>query len=84
MTDSSSEGRDFTPIKSTRWDSSWPELADDSERQELLSYMEGRFGIPGPPAILFFGRDGQELRGYRVVGFESPEIFLKHLRSALP
>jgi thiol:disulfide interchange protein DsbD len=58
------------------------DVTDNDAQDRAL--MEGRFGIPGPPAILFFGRDGQELRGYRVVGFESPETFLKHLRRALP
>lgn len=46
MTVNSGERPDFTPIESTLWDSSWPELADDSDRQELLSYMEDRFGLP--------------------------------------
>ena len=29
----------------------------------------------GPPAILFFGADGRELRQYRVVGFMNAEKF---------
>jgi thiol:disulfide interchange protein DsbD len=58
------------------------DVTDNDAQDRAL--MEGRFGILGPPAILFFGRDGQELRGYRVVGFEPPETFVKHLRRALP
>ena len=40
--------------------------ANDAQDQAL---MQGRFGIPGPPAILFFGSDGEERRELRVVGF---------------
>jgi NOL1/NOP2/fmu family ribosome biogenesis protein len=31
---------------SIQWDSSWPELAKEDDRHRLLSYLEGRFGIP--------------------------------------
>jgi len=58
------------------------DVTDNDAQDRAL--MEGRFGIPGPPAILFFGPGGQELRDYRVVGFESPETFLEHLRRVLP
>jgi len=30
---------------STQWDSSWPELSNGSEREQLLGYLEDRFGI---------------------------------------
>jgi thiol:disulfide interchange protein DsbD len=39
--------------------------ANDVEDQELLK----RFGLFGPPAILFFGPDGRERPNYRVVGY---------------
>jgi len=51
--------------------------ANDEEDQAL---MQDRFGIPGPPAILFFDPEGQELRGYRVIGFKSADEFAAHLR----
>ncbi len=35
-----------TPTASTRWDSTWPALAEADERRRILSYMEERFGIP--------------------------------------
>lgn len=35
----------FTPIGSTRWDFSWPELAEEAERNRILTYLEDRFGI---------------------------------------
>jgi thiol:disulfide interchange protein DsbD len=55
--------------------------ANDEHDQAL---MRGRFGIPGPPAILFFDPDGRELRGYRVIGFKPAQEFADHLRRAAP
>ena len=40
-----------------------------------------RFGLFGPPAILFF-KDGKELRDLRIVGYKSAEEFLKILDEA--
>ena len=53
--------------------------ANDEADQALLQ----RFGVIGPPAILFFGPDGQEHRDRRVVGFMAAEPFNAHLRSVL-
>jgi thiol:disulfide interchange protein DsbD len=55
--------------------------ANDDEDQAL---MQGRFGIPGPPAILFFDTSGNELKGYRMVGFKPADAFVEHLRRAAP
>ena len=35
-----------TPTKSIQWDSSWPDLLKDSERNHLLHFFYQRFGIP--------------------------------------
>ncbi len=40
-----------------------------------------RFGLFGPPAILFF-KNGKELRDLRIVGYKSPEEFLRILQEA--
>ncbi|MFE8031911.1 protein-disulfide reductase DsbD [Thiohalocapsa marina] len=53
--------------------------ANDAEDKAL---MQERFGLPGPPAMLFFDRDGEEMRGYRLVGFVPAEAFAAHLREA--
>ena len=53
--------------------------ANDAEDQALLQ----RFGIFGPPTIVFFGADGTERRNYRVVGFKAAAEFAAHVRSAL-
>ena len=58
------------------------DVTDNDDRDRAL--MQGRFGIPGPPAILFFDPSGRELRGQRVIGFEPAEEFTDHLRRAAP
>jgi thiol:disulfide interchange protein DsbD len=37
-----------------------------------------RFGLHGPPAILFFGLDGRERRAFRVIGFMDADEFASH------
>ncbi len=49
--------------------------ANDAEDRAL----QRRFGILGPPAILFFDRRGQERPEYRVIGFRPAAAFLDHL-----
>ena len=53
--------------------------ANDDDDRALME----KFGIIGPPAILFFGPDGRERREYRLVGFLSAEAFDAHLRTLL-
>jgi thioredoxin:protein disulfide reductase len=53
--------------------------ANDAADQALLR----RFGIFGPPSIVFFGPDGGERQGYRVVGFKAAADFAAHVRAAL-
>jgi thiol:disulfide interchange protein DsbD len=52
--------------------------ANDAADKALLA----RFGIFGPPTIVFLGADGREREGYRVVGFKSAAEFATHARSA--
>ena len=49
--------------------------ANDAVDQALMQ----RFGIIGPPGTLFFV-DGRELRGLRLVGFESADKFVERAR----
>ena len=55
--------------------------ANDAEDQAL---MQGRFGIPGPPAMLFFTPSEGELRNMRLVGFKPAGEFAEHLRRVMP
>ena len=52
---------------------------NDAEDQALL----GRFGVFGPPTIIFFGNDGIQRSGYEVVGFMNAREFAAHVRQAL-
>jgi len=53
--------------------------ANDAEDQALLA----RFGVFGPPTIIFFGQDGVERKGYEVVGYMKAEAFTQHVQQAL-
>lgn len=52
--------------------------ANDNEDRALMN----RFDIFGPPATLFFNPAGNEMRGYRLLGFAPPERFAGHVRDA--
>jgi len=54
--------------------------ANDEADQALLK----RFGLIGPPGIIFYDAQGKELAAHRVVGFMSAEEFAAHIRRALP
>ncbi|MDZ7767689.1 MAG: protein-disulfide reductase DsbD [Woeseiaceae bacterium] len=53
--------------------------ANDGDDQALLQ----RFGIYGPPTIVFFGRDGRQLDGYEIVGYMKAADFAEHVERAL-
>jgi thiol:disulfide interchange protein DsbD len=53
--------------------------ANDDADQALLQ----RFGIYGPPSIIFFGPDGVERPGYQVVGYMKAPKFASHAREAI-
>lgn len=48
---------------------------NDAEHQALLQ----QFGLIGPPAVLFFAPNRQELTAHRVIGFMDSEQFLNQL-----
>ncbi|MDH5611056.1 MAG: protein-disulfide reductase DsbD [Gammaproteobacteria bacterium] len=53
---------------------------NDEKDRELYKH----FGIIGPPSIMFFDRDGNELKNYRIVGYMKAEQFTQHIqRSAI-
>ena len=52
--------------------------ANDDEDQALLK----RFGVFGPPTIIFFGDDGVQRNGYEVVGYMKAKEFANHVRMA--
>jgi len=57
--------------------------ADVTPNDEKDQALNKHFGIFGPPAIMFFDKDGNERREYRVVGFVPADKFSAHVRQAL-
>jgi thiol:disulfide interchange protein DsbD len=53
--------------------------ANTAEHQALLR----RFRLFGPPGIVFFDREGREIEGLRVIGFQPAERFAKVLDEVL-
>ena len=53
--------------------------ANDDEDQALLQ----RFGVFGPPTIIFFDDDGSQRNGYEVVGYMKAADFAAHVRNAV-
>lgn len=41
-----------------------------------------RFGVLGPPTIVFFNAQGDEQKAQQVVGYEPPQTFMKHIDAA--
>lgn len=51
------------------------DLTDNPEDSALLE----RYNLPGPPAILFFDNQGNELKNARIYAYKSKSQFLSHL-----
>ena len=56
--------------------------ADVTANDDLDQALLQKFGILGPPSILFFGRDGAEKTDFRVVGFKPADEFRAHVAQA--
>jgi thiol:disulfide interchange protein DsbD len=57
--------------------------ADVTAYDDTDSELMKAFGIIGPPAILFFNRNGEEMKAHRLVGYFEPEEFSAHLQRVL-
>jgi len=60
-----------------------PLQADVTENDDTDQALMEKYDIIGPPAILFFDRNGKELPGFRLVGYFEPEEFAAHLQRVL-
>ena len=49
-----------------------------ANNDEHKAFMQ-RFELFGPPAILFFDTNGNEIRSHRLIGFLSAEDFVTHI-----
>ena len=52
--------------------------ANSAEDKAMLA----RFKLFGPPGIIFFDRQGKEIQGLRVIGYQSADVFLGSLNRA--
>ena len=52
--------------------------ADVTANSESEKALSKRFGLFGPPGILFF-KEGKEIKNARIIGYQPPEKFLAHL-----
>jgi thioredoxin:protein disulfide reductase len=53
--------------------------ANNADDRDLMRH----FNLFGPPAIVFYDAEGNELRNYRIVGFTPAGRFAEHVRSAI-
>ena len=60
-----------------------PLQADETLNDETDQALMEKYDVIGPPAILFFDRQGNEMRGYRLVGYFEAEEFAEHLHKVL-
>ena len=55
--------------------------ADITANTQEEKNLSAKYGVFGPPAILFFSENGEVITSKTVVGFIEPEEFLKHMES---
>jgi thioredoxin:protein disulfide reductase len=53
--------------------------ANNADHRDLMRH----FNLFGPPAIIFYDSDGNELRNYRLVGYSPAGRFTEHVRNAI-
>ena len=53
---------------------------DEADQKLLVK----QFGLSGPPAIIFYNREGKEQRDLRLAGFIDAEAFIEHIKWLLP
>jgi len=57
--------------------------ADVTKNDQLDKALLKKFNLYGPPAILFFNKEGNEEKSHRLVGFMKTEDFLKHVNGVI-
>ncbi|MGZ8164591.1 MAG: protein-disulfide reductase DsbD, partial [Methylobacter sp.] len=56
--------------------------ADVTKNSEDDKALLAKFGLIGPPGVLFFNADNQENRSLRVIGYQNADTFIKTLQQA--
>lgn len=60
-----------------------PLKADVTANDDIDQALMREYGIIGPPGILFFDREGNEMEAYRLVGYFNPAEFSAHLQRVI-
>ena len=55
--------------------------ADITANGDQEKALSKKYGVFGPPAILFFDENSDEIKSKRVIGYKAPEEFLTHVKS---
>ena len=55
--------------------------ADVTANTEIEKALSDKFGVFGPPTLIFFDENSQVMGAKTIIGFIEPEPFLKHLNS---
>jgi len=54
------------------------DVTDNTDEEKALTK---KFGLFGPPGIIFYDEKGVQIQGDNVIGYQPPEPFLKHLNT---
>lgn len=54
---------------------------DVTKNSEEDKKMLKKFGLFGPPGIVFYDKNGKEVKGSMLIGYKKPDEFLKHLKN---
>lgn len=57
--------------------------ADVTENSPEEKAMLKRYNLFGPPAIIFYDREGKELKSFKTIGYKPPETFATILKNVL-
>jgi thiol:disulfide interchange protein DsbD len=57
--------------------------ADVTKQDDADKALQDHMGVSAPPAMIFWGSDGNEIRHLRLLGFKGPDDFTEHLNEAL-
>ena len=52
---------------------------DLTANDDAAKAISGKFGVFGPPAIIFFDENGKRIKSADIVGFKEPGEFRDHL-----
>ena len=56
------------------------DVTDNTPEEQLINK---RYGVFGPPDIIFIDEKGEVLKSKTIVGFMEPDKFIKHIRGIL-